>query len=94
MNILFWGLTVSMLGKLMLAAGVLMAHSKIEHEHRIDEQVIRTFHKERILTVIGVLLILIGYGLEIYFYGFDTDMLTCRDAECEEAAAAAILGQQ
>lgn len=88
MNILFWGLTISMTGKLLLAAGVLMAHSKIEHEHKIDGQVIRAFHRERVLTIIGIILILIGYGLELYFYGADTNMLTCTGDECEAAAAA------
>lgn len=91
MNLLFWGLTVSLIGKVLLAAGVLLAHSEIEHEHRIDEKVIMMFHKERILTILGILLIVFGYALEIYFYGFTTNMLTCSGEEC--GAAAAMLSQ-
>lgn len=87
MNLLFWGLTISVIGKILLAAGVLMAHSQIEHEHRIDAKVIRTFHKERAMTILGITLIIIGYGMEIYFYGYTTNMLTCQSVECDAAAA-------
>ncbi len=87
MNILFWGLTVSVIGKIMLAAGVLMAHSEIEHEHRIDARVIRSFHRERWLTLAGIFLIVFGYSLEIYFYGFTTSLLTCEGHDCGTAAA-------
>jgi hypothetical protein len=87
MNLLFWGLTVSLIGKVLLAAGVLMAHSKIAHEMKIDQAVIHSFKVEQMITVLGLLLILFGYFLEIYFYGF-TPLLTCSGAEC----AAALLG--
>lgn len=93
MNILFWGLTVSVIGKVLLASGVIMAHSQIEHEHRIDAKVIRSFHKERAMTFVGILLILIGYGMEIYFYS-GTDMLTCdTHAECDALTSTLINSQ-
>lgn len=85
MNILFWGLTVSVIGKVLLAVGVLKAHSEIAHEHKIDERVIRSFKTERWLTMIGISLIVIGYAMEIYFYGF-TPLLTCTGEECVNAA--------
>ena len=87
MNLLFWGLTVSLVGKLMLAAGVIVAHSKIAHEHRIDRAVIKSFKREQIITLVGVLLIIVGYSMEIYFYSFDTELLRCSGQECEQAAA-------
>lgn len=93
MNLLFWGLTISMVGKVMLASGVLIAHSELAHERRIDQLVIKSFRVERILTVLGLFLIVGGYFMEIYFYGFDTSLLTCMGAQCETVAAAAILGQ-
>ena len=88
MNLLFWGLTVSTIGKVMLASGVLIAHSELAHERRVDQLVIKSFRVERILTLTGLLLIVFGYGLEIYFYGF-TSMLTCSGAECAAALGAA-----
>jgi len=93
MNLLFWGLTISMAGKVMLGAGVLIAHSELAHERRVDQLVLKSFRIERILTVLGLLLIIGGYFMEIYFYGFDTSLLTCFGTECATASAAAILAQ-
>ena len=88
MNILFWGLTISVIGKIMLVSGVIIAHSEIAHERRIDNLVLKSFRVERILTVAGLLLIVGGYALEVYFYGFTTDLLTCYGQECGMAASA------
>lgn len=92
MNLLFWGLTISVIGKVLLAAGVLIAHSELAHEKKIDNLVLKSFKLERELTILGVILILIGYAFEIYFYGFATSMLTCSGGDCE-GVAAAILSQ-
>ena len=91
MNLLFWGLTVSLIGKVLLAAGVLLAHFEIEHERRIDQLVLKTFRIERVLTIAGILLIVGGYFMEIYFYGFTTSLLTCSGPECV-ASVGAVLG--
>lgn len=92
MNLLFWGLTVSMIGKVLLAAGVIIAHTELAHEMKVDNLVLKSFKLERILTIAGVFLIVIGYFMEIYFYGFATELLTCSKGECE-GATAAILSQ-
>lgn len=92
MNLLFWGLTISVVGKVLLAVGVLKAHGEIAHEHRIDAKVLRTFKTERFLTLAGLACIVFGYTLEIYFYGFTTAMLTCSGDECA-AALGALLSQ-
>lgn len=86
MNLLFWGLTISVIGKVMLAVGVLIAHSELAHEKRVDNLVLKSFKVERTLTILGLILIVAGYAMEIYFYGF-TDMLTCFGPECAVAAA-------
>lgn len=77
-----------MIGKVMLAVGVIVAHSKIAHERRIDQAVIRSFRTEMILTVTGLILIIVGYLMELYFYGFTTDLLTCFGDQCVMEAAA------
>lgn len=92
MNLLFWGLTISVIGKVLVVAGVLIAHSELAHEKRVDNLVLRSFRLERALTIAGILLIIMGYFMEIYFYGFDTSLLTCFGPECEQAASA-ILSQ-
>lgn len=84
MNLLFWALTTSVVGKVFLAMGVLLAHSQIAHEHRIDNAVLRSFKTERTLAIIGLFLIVIGYAMEVYFYGF-TPLLTCQGDECAAA---------
>ena len=88
MNFLFWGLTISVVGKILLAVGVLLAHSEIAHEHKIDAKVLKSFRIERWMTITGIALIVIGYALEIYFYGF-TPFLTCEGMECMAALNAA-----
>lgn len=91
MNILFWALTIGVVGKVLLAVGILIAHGGIVHERRIDNLVLKGFHTEKILTIVGIVMIVIGYTMEIYFYGF-TPLLTCTGSECA-GAASAILSQ-
>lgn len=81
MNLLFWALTVGVIGKTLLAAGVIIAHTELAHEKRINKEVLRGFKLELWLTVVGIILILLGYGMEVYFYGF-TPLLTCSAGEC------------
>lgn len=84
MNILFWGLTIGTIGKVLLAIGVLIAHSGIMKEHRIDSEVIRGFKLEHTITILGLIMIVAGYFMEVYFYGF-TPFLTCSGTECSAA---------
>ncbi len=88
MNMLFWGLTIGTIGKVLLGIGVVIAHSGIVREQRIDPNVLRGFRMEHSLTILGLILIVVGYFMEVYFYGFATNLLTCFDTECENAAAA------
>jgi uncharacterized membrane protein len=91
MNLLFWGMTLSVLGKVMIAAAVVMAHSQLAHEHRIDAKVIRTFSKERTITIFGVFLIVLGYLLEVYFFGGFGTLLMCSGPECAAALGNALI---
>lgn len=83
MNLLFWGLTISVVGKVLVVCSVLFAHSKLAHEHRIDRKVIRSFHTEFVITVLGLILIIGGYFMEISFYQ-DQNFLTCTTHECRD----------
>ena len=84
MNLLFWALTIGVIGKILLAAGVIIAHTELAHERRIDKLVLRSFKLELWLTIFGLLLIVLGYVMEIYFYGL-TPLLTCDAVECSAA---------
>lgn len=87
MNILFWALTVGVIGKVFLAIGVLIAHKELAHERRIDKLVLKSFRIEHSLTIAGLILILVGYLMELYFYDF-ISMLTCHGPDCALSAAA------
>lgn len=91
MNLLFWGLTVGVIGKVLLAIGVLIAHTQLAHERRIDKLVLRSFRLEHSLTIAGLILIVAGYGMEVYFYDF-ISMLSCVGETCLMNASA-ILSQ-
>ncbi len=91
MNLLFWALTVGVIGKVLLAIGVLIAHTELAHERRIDQLVLKSFRVEHSLTIAGLILIIAGYGMEVYFYDF-ISMLTCHSADCA-LNAASILSQ-
>ena len=81
MNLLFWALTVGVIGKVLLAIGVLFAHSKIAREQKIDQLVLRGFKIEHTLTVTGIILIVAGYFMEIHFYEF-ISLIDCHGEQC------------
>jgi hypothetical protein len=87
MNLLFWGLTIGTIGKILLGAGVLIAHTELAHERRIDQLVLKSFRLEHSLTIAGLILIVAGYAMEIYFYDFFY-MLTCYGTDCVLPASA------
>jgi hypothetical protein len=68
-NVLFWGITLGMVGKLLLGITVITVHSHILREQRIDTDVIRAMRRERKLALMGVIFIVIGYFLEAVHFG-------------------------
>lgn len=86
MSLLFWGLTLSTLGKVIVVLAVLHMHHSLVKEHRVDRRVILSYHQERILTFIGLLLIVIGYVMEVAFYG-PSNYLTCEAGVCTHTVA-------
>lgn len=89
MSILFWALTLGVIGKVMLAAGILKVHFVMTQERQIDSKVIHSFHYEKILTFIGIGFIVFGYLLELYFYN-GVHMLSCNGSECAASVLNAI----
>lgn len=69
---LYLGLTLGMLGKLMLGFAVWRVHAYIIREHKIDGVVLRAMKRERYVTALGIVLLLVGYLLEMYFYSTST----------------------
>jgi hypothetical protein len=69
MDILFWGLTFGIIGKVMLGVAVILVHGKVVHEHRIDKAVLLEMKRERNITLIAILFMIIGYALELSYFG-------------------------
>jgi len=56
-------LTLDFLGTLLIGLAVLKVHARIRVEHKIDRRVRKIIRKERTITIIGLILILIGFIL-------------------------------
>ncbi len=81
MNLLFWGITLGALGKILVILAVLHMHHSLIREHRIDAKVLLSYKQERYRTFLGLLLIVFGYVLEVYFYS-PTPFFHCTGNEC------------
>jgi hypothetical protein len=90
MNLLLLGLTIGTIGKIVLGVAVLRVHIHILKEHKIDGIVLQSMKREQIVTIVGLLLIVIGYALEVYFYTGATNLLTCTGEECVAAVGAVL----
>lgn len=62
---LFWGLTLGLLGKLLVSMTVIMVHTKITKEEHIDGIVLMEMKREKILALTGVAFMILGYFLEL-----------------------------
>ena len=83
-------MTASVLGKILLAIGVILVHVRMAKERSIDEVVIRSFRTEFIITIAGLILILFGYMLEVVFLGGFSYLLTCSGSDCAAAIGSAL----
>lgn len=85
MDLLFIGMTLSVVGKGMIALGVVWVHVAMANERRIDDLVVRSFRTELFITLFGFALILIGYMLEVTALGGFQNMTSCVGPECTAA---------
>lgn len=90
MNLLLWGITLGTIGKLVLGIAVLRVHVYILREHKIDNVVLKALKREQLVTVIGLLMIVLGYALEIFFYYGSTEFLSCVGEECASLVGATL----
>jgi uncharacterized membrane protein YidH (DUF202 family) len=56
-------LTLNFVGTLLIGFAVLKVHAKMRSEEKIDKHVRKTIRKERTITIIGLILIVLGYIL-------------------------------
>jgi hypothetical protein len=72
MEMLYLGLALGTVGKLILGIAVWRVHAYILREHKIDQVVLHAIRRERYVTGMGILLILLGYAFEMLFYTTST----------------------
>ena len=65
MNVEFIGFTLDVVGKILVSYTVIVVHYRFWKEHKINERVFATMQRERAIAIWGVILIIIGYLLQI-----------------------------
>lgn len=65
MDLLFWGLTIRVVGEILIGIAVFNVHRHITKEHRIDKDVLDAIRLERWLAICGIVFIIVGYLIEI-----------------------------
>ncbi|GIW66505.1 MAG: hypothetical protein KatS3mg095_0403 [Candidatus Parcubacteria bacterium] len=65
MNLEFLGFTLDVIGKLMVAYTTIAVHYRVWKEHKIDREVFEAMRREQIIGIIGIILIIVGYLLQI-----------------------------
>lgn len=69
-DLFFLGSTISMIGNVMLGVSVILVHAKIIHEHKIDGKVLSGMKHERYVAIFAIVLIIIGYIVELLDHGY------------------------
>jgi len=82
MNILLIGMTLSLIGKGLLALAIIWVHITMANEKRIDAEVIKAFRKETVLTIIAFIMIFMGYLIEVYALGVFGSITHCSGLNC------------
>ncbi len=72
MWLLYVGLTLGTLGKIILGIAVIRVHARIFEQHKIDGLVLSAIQREKYITTGAIVLIVLGYILEMFFYGTST----------------------
>jgi len=59
------GFTLDVIGKLMVAFTAVMVHHRFFKEHKVDEKIFRIMKREQLIGILGIILIVIGYLLQL-----------------------------
>jgi hypothetical protein len=90
MNLLFWGMVMGTVGKVILGLAVLRVHMIILREQKIDGAVLRSMKREQLITIFGILFIIFGFFLESYFYN-SLNLFSCQSTACSAAVIESVL---
>jgi len=65
MSLEFIGFTIGTIGKIMVAFTAVAVHYRVWKEHQIDDKVFKEMRRERVIGVVGIALMVLGYLIEI-----------------------------
>ncbi|OJI08942.1 MAG: hypothetical protein COV08_02500 [Candidatus Vogelbacteria bacterium CG10_big_fil_rev_8_21_14_0_10_49_38] len=66
LTILIAGITLDVIGTILIAYTVLRVHNRARQERAIDSRVISEMKKERTATILGIVLIIFGYVFQMF----------------------------
>ncbi|MBS3079854.1 hypothetical protein J4221_00110 [Candidatus Pacearchaeota archaeon] len=61
------GFIIDALGKVLLGISVILVHGIVYKERKIDIKVLREMKIEKKLSLLGIILIIIGSGIQVWF---------------------------
>ena len=64
--ILIIGITLDVIGTILIAYTVLRVHNRARGERAIDSHVINEMEKERATSIVGIVFIIIGYIFQMF----------------------------
>lgn len=59
------GFTLDVIGKVLIGVAVYFVHKRIMKEEKIDKMVLKEIKKEKKIVVLGIILIMIGYLMQL-----------------------------
>ena len=66
LTILIIGITFDVIGTILIAYTVLRVHNRAREERAIDSRVINEMKKERAMSIVGIVFIIIGYIFQMF----------------------------
>jgi len=66
LTILIIGITLDVIGTILIAYTVLRVHTRAREERAIDSRVINEMKRERARTIVGIVFIIIGYVFQMF----------------------------
>jgi hypothetical protein len=70
MDLLYIGMTASIIGEVFIGLAVLNVHRHIIKEHKIDRRVFKAMKREKVIAMFGIILMIAGYLIQSYTYGY------------------------
>ena len=66
MDLEITGMTVELIGSLMIAYTAIRVHHRVWKEHKIDDVVFQEMRLERNIGIVGMVLLVLGYAIALW----------------------------